>query len=102
MLSDLSPISKDKEVYDTIEADHEYEMLDKYSQAYEDIKVPPPKSEPADVQLQQSTGDYDYTQCPAYVSVNVATAGIHDDAIKGETPSVSQPAISTPQGGQNE
>ena len=42
MLSNLS-----MEVYETIEADHEYEVLDKYNQ---EVLAPPPKPEP--VQLQ--------------------------------------------------
>ena len=74
----LHNLSLAREVCDTTEADHEYEILDQYNQAYEDVKIPPLKYEPANVQLQKplsSTGDYDYTQCPAYVSV--ATAGIH-------------------------
>ena len=76
MLSDLSPTNKEREVYETIEADHEYEILDKYNQAYEDIKVPPPKPamEVEAVQL-QTTGDYEYTQCPAYIPVT--TTSIH-------------------------
>jgi hypothetical protein len=91
MLSDLqSPASKEREVYETIETtDHEYEILDKYSQAatYEDVKIPPPakpKPEAAEaVQLQPlpaSTGDYEFTQCPAYVSV--ATTSIHGNTNK--------------------
>ena len=32
MLSDLSPTDKEREVYETIEADNEYETLDKYNQ----------------------------------------------------------------------
>ena len=96
MLHNLSP---PREVCDSAEADHEYEILDKYSQAYEDVKAPPPKLEPelvnvqpqqpfsskqelVNVQPQQpfsSNGDYDYTLCPAYVSV--ATANIN----QGET-----------------
>ena len=32
MLSDLSPTNKEREVYETIDADHEYEVLDNYIQ----------------------------------------------------------------------
>ena len=55
MLSDLSPSNKEREVYEAIEADNEYEILDKYSQAYDDIKIPPtanlPKPEADAVKL---------------------------------------------------
>ena len=94
ILSDLSPTTnKEREVYETIEADHEYEILDKYNQAtYDDVKLPPPaKPQPTEaeaVQLQPmaSTGDYEFTQCPAYVPV--ATTSIHGNTTKpAETPS---------------
>ncbi len=74
MLRDLSPTNKEREVHETIEADHEYEILDKYSQPYEDINPPAkPKPEPEAVQLQPLplTGDYELTQCPAYVPITV-------------------------------
>ena len=87
ILSDLSPTNKEREVYETIEADHEYEILDKYNQAtYEDVKLPPPaKPQPVEaesVQLQPmaSIVDYDFTQCPAYVPV--ATTSIHGNTNK--------------------
>ena len=92
MLSDLSPTTKERDVYaETIEADHEYEILDRYSQPqYDDVKVPPPKPE---VQLQPS-GDYEFTQCPAYVpmaTVTTTTATTSDD--KQETvPKTPSPA----------
>ena len=75
MLSDLSPSNKEREVYEAIEADNEYEILDKYSQAYDDIKIPPlanlPKPEADAVKLESfpAAGDYEFTQCPAYVTV---------------------------------
>ena len=55
----------------TTEADHEYEMLDKYNQAYEDIKVVPRPPKLSDQQglPPLSAGDYDITQCPAYIPV---------------------------------
>ena len=46
------------------EAEHEYEMLDKYNQEYEEIKVIP-RPQPT----QQAGDQYDITQCPAYVPV---------------------------------
>ena len=81
MLSDLSPSNKEGEVYEAIEADNEYEILDKYSQAYDDIKIPPtanlPKPEADAVKLQSfpAAGDYEFTQCPAYVTI-VATTNV--------------------------
>ena len=69
-MSDLPPTDKEIEVYEAIEADHEYETLDKYDQAYENVKTPSPKLEI--VKLQQSlasAGDYEFTQCPAYVPI---------------------------------
>ena len=88
MLSDLSPTTNEaREVYENIEADHEYEILDEYSQAtYDYIKLPPPaKPQPAEaeaVQLQPmaSTGDYVFTKCPAYVPVT--TTCIHGNTTK--------------------
>ena len=67
MLSDLSPANKERDVYETIEADHEYEILDKYNQPqYDDVKVPPLKPEPVQPQpLSAPAGDYEFTQCPA-------------------------------------
>ena len=69
MLSDTSHASKEREANENVEVDHEYEVLDKYSQAYEDVQVspaPPPKQEQ---QQSSSAGDYELTQCPAYVPV---------------------------------
>ena len=96
ILSDLSPTTnKERDVYETIEADHEYEILDKYNQAtYDDVKIPPPaKPQPTEaeaVQLQPmaSTGDYEFTQCPAYVPM--ATTSIHGNT--NETPSTQPTA----------
>ena len=81
MLSDLSPTNKERDVYETIEtADHEYEILDNYNQDNINISSPDkpkPKPEVEAVQMQPlpSTGDYEFTQCPAYVPV--ATTSIH-------------------------
>ena len=90
MLSDLSPSNKEMEVYET--ADYEYEILDKYSQAYDDIKIPPPanlpKPEADAVQLQPlpAARDYEFTQCPAYVTM--ATINVHGNTDK---PPLTQP-----------
>lgn len=69
--------SQEREIDETIEADHdqEYNIMDKCGEANKDIKV----LDPTNVQLQQplrSTGDYDYTWCPAYVPI--ATASINN------------------------
>ena len=103
MLRNLSPTNKEKEVYETIEADHEYEILDKYNQAYEDVKVPPPKPKPEAeaVQPLSSTGDYEFTQCPAYISV--ATTSIHGNTNKPmDTPSVQPTSSAAVQDDQND
>ena len=87
-MSDLPPTDKEIEVYEAIEADHEYETLDKYDQTYENVKTPSPKVEI--VKLQQSlasAGDNEFTQCPAYVPI--ATTSIHGNTNKPmDTPSV--------------
>ena len=93
MLSDLSPTDKEREreVYETIEADHEYEILDKYNQPqYDDVKVLPPKPEPAQPQpLSVPAGDYEFTQCPAYVPV--ATTSNHGNTHRSVDPPSAQP-----------
>lgn len=96
MLSDLPPTTKEREVYETIEtADHEYEILDNYNQ--DNIKIPSPakpKPEAEAVQLQPlpSTGDYDFTQCPAYIPV--ATTIFHGNNDKpAETPSTQPTTV---------
>ena len=90
MISDLSPTTnKEREVYETIEADHEYEILDKYNQPqYDDVKVPPPKPEPEAEQPRKASqsADYEFTQCPAYIPVS--STSIHGNTIKlMDTPS---------------
>ena len=86
MLSNQPPNDKEREVYETVETDqdHEYEILDKFNQprAQHHYSKGPPLNKPAEsVQLQplSSTGDYEFSQCPAYVSV--ATTSVH-----GNTP----------------
>ena len=75
-MNDLSA-NEERKVDNTLEADHEYETLDKYDQAYNDVKVPSPKSE--SVQLQAfplaASDDYEFTQCPAYISTT--TTNVH-------------------------
>ena len=69
MLNNLSTRNKEKEVFETVEADHEYEILDKYSQAYEEVLAPPPKPEPVQLQPLSLAGDYEYSECPAAISL---------------------------------
>ena len=88
-MSDLSTTNKEKEAYETIEADHEYEILDKYNQTYEEVKAPPPKPEPIKLQPLSSARDYEFTDCPAYIPV--ATTSIHGNTNKPDTPTSIQP-----------
>ena len=69
MLSSTIHTNKERQANESIEVDHEYEVLDKYTQAYEDIQVlqtPPPKQKQ---QQSSSASDYELTQCSAYISV---------------------------------
>ena len=101
MLSDLSPTTnkeRESDVYETIEADHEYEILDNYNQPqYDDVKVPPLAEPKPEVQLQPS-GDYQFTQCPAYVSMATMTTTATTSDDKQET--VSETPASPVQGNQ--
>ena len=77
LLSDINRAAYNRNEIKSIEADHEYEMLDKYNQAYEEIKVasdpslaPDPPKLPDQHRLPPSSaGGYDFTQCPAYVPI---------------------------------
>ena len=84
MLSDLSTTNKEREAYEN-ETDHVYEIVDNYNHAYENIKISPTAMPKPEVQLQPlpSTGDYELTQCPAYVTM--AITSIHGNT--NETPS---------------
>ena len=66
MLSDASYTNKEREAN---VADHEYEVLDKYCQDYEDVQVPQAPPPMQERQQSSSAGDYELTQCPAYVTV---------------------------------
>ena len=84
-LSELSPINEEQNLYETVEADHVYDIpgvLDKHNQVavYEEVQAPSQKPEPSQMQPLSSTSDFELTQCPAYVSV--ATTSIHDNASK--------------------
>ena len=81
MLSGLSHTRREKETDDTGGGDHEYEILDKYSQTYDDVKLPDNSPTLKDKQSpSKSGGDYELIQCPAYISV--ATAGIKSSESK--------------------
>ena len=60
MLSDIIHASKERDASEN--ADHEYEVLDKYSQLLSDADLV--TSNP-----NQLLGDYELTTCPAYVPV---------------------------------
>ena len=77
MLSDLSQVSKETEAYESVKVDHEYEILDKYSQPYDEVQIPeaPPPQQEQQETSSPAAGDYELTQCPAYVPV--ATNDIH-------------------------
>ena len=69
----------------------------------EDVKVPPPKPKPEAeaVQPLSSTGDYEFTQHPAYISV--ATTSIHGNTNKPmDTPSVQPTSTAAVQDDQND
>ena len=79
-LSELSPDNDERNLYETVEADHVYDtpVLDKHNQVYEEVRTPSQKPEPS--QPLSSIGDFELTQCPAYVSV--ANTSIHGNASK--------------------
>ena len=89
ILSNLSPTNKESEVYETAEAEHEYEILDSQPQ-HDNVKVSlgPKTEEPAQSQPLSSAGDYEFTQCPAYVPM--ATTSIHDNTNKPAEISLTQ------------
>ena len=55
---ELSAVSRNED-YEDIEMGHEYEDLSKYSEAYEEVK-------PSQSGMQQTSRDYEFSQCPAY------------------------------------
>ena len=59
------------------EGDHEYEVLDKYSQPYVNVLIPI-TSLKSEQQMTSSAGDYEFTRCPAYVPVR-STHGYKTD-----------------------
>ena len=93
----LSKLPSTRDIYEAVEADHEYEILDKYNQPqYDDVKIPSPKPKPEAESVQPqplpSTGDYEFTQCPAYIPV--ATTNVVGNTNKPvEIPAPSQPVL---------
>ena len=66
----LSSKARQFESNENVEVDHEYEVLHRYSQVYEEVQVP--QALPPNWQKEQqpsSTADCVFTQCPAYISV---------------------------------
>lgn len=70
-LSELSTFNEEKNIYDNVDADHVYEIpvLDEHNQIYEEVQAPSPNPESSQLQPLSSAGDFEFTQCPAYVSV---------------------------------
>ena len=76
MLSDIIYTSKERDASENV--DHEYEVLDKYSQPFSDVDLV--TSNP-----NQLLGDYELTACPAYVPV--AHGNQQDSSTKVESAS---------------
>ena len=85
-LSDISYTSKERQPHESVEAENDYEVLDKYSQAYnEDVKVPQAPQQ----ELQQSTGGYASIQCSTYADY------AYVPIVHGNQTSLTQPAIAS-------
>ena len=84
----LSNLSTTRDVYETIKANHEYEVLGKFNPTYAEIEPQAPSVKPESVQLQtlSSAGGFEFTQCPAYDPV--ATTSIHGNTNKLDIPSI--------------
>ena len=64
----LNNASQAKEQEGT-EGDHEYELLDKYSQPYDSVQIPETTPTKSEQQKTSSAGDYEFTHCLAYVPI---------------------------------
>ena len=66
VLSDISHTSKGIQDHETVETDYQYEGMDKYrySQAYEEIRVPSRQAPPPEKEQQQSSSPGDYAYVP--------------------------------------
>ena len=72
----MSSLPQRDQHYEVIDVDHEYEGLDKYNKSYEFSASP---QVPSSVQHRQTpSGDYEFTQCPAYMP-SVSQRGYHTD-----------------------
>lgn len=71
MLNDITHASQENAVCKDVEVYHEYEIppSDKYSQHYEDIHIGNRNVLAQLPKLENQSGDYEFTQCPAYVSI---------------------------------
>ena len=80
--------AKESELYDNIEGDPEYETPDKYRPAYDDVIIPQ-RAQPSllNPEPPSSGGQYELTQCPAYVPI------VHGNQ-PTESSSTQQPATS--------
>ena len=102
MLSSTIHTNKERQANENIEVDHEYEVLDKYTQAYEDVQVPqapPPKQKQ---QQSSSSGDYELTQCSAYVPVTHSNWQTETSLIQPTTASSAEVAADAGSKGQDE
>ena len=66
----VSSTENELELYAVIEDDHEYELLDGCNNTYQALASMSEQLQPL-----SSVGDYDFTTCPAYISVK--TTRIH-------------------------
>ena len=102
MLSNIIHTSKERQANESCEVDHEYEVLDKYNQAYKDVQVPqapPPKQKQ---QQSSSAGDYELIQYPAYVPVTHSNQQTETSLIQPTTASSAEVAADTRNKGQDE
>ena len=77
-LDNHSPTEElEREADNSLESEHEYEIPGICDLTSDKVKVPPPKSQ---LQSLSIAGDYEFTQCPAYVAT--ATISIHSNTNK--------------------
>ena len=60
---------KDSQSCDVINTENEYESLDKYNGEYEEIQFPSKQITGSVQQKRSQTGNYNVTQCPAYLPI---------------------------------
>jgi hypothetical protein len=87
-MKELSPVNEEayheRNFYEDVEADHVYDVpvLDKHDQVYEEVQAPSTKPEALQPQPSSSIGDFELTQCPAYVSLATTSHSIHSNTSK--------------------